>query len=57
MTSPFLLIVQISVLGKLFHEWIVYIPQLWMSLIISSTGGMADLSFGTINFQIISTAP
>lgn len=46
-----------SVSGKLSPEWTAYIPQLWMSLIISSSGGMADLSFGTINFQIISTVP
>ena len=43
--------------GKLSPEWTVYIPQPWMSLIISSSGGMADLSFGTTNFQIISTVP
>lgn len=46
-----------SVSGKLSPEWIVYISQLWTILIITSSGGMVDLSFDTINFQIISSAP
>lgn len=57
MDSSFFFRWQFSVSGKLSPEWIACIPQLWTILIISSSGGMADLSFGTINFQIISTAP
>ena len=54
-THPFFSLT-VQCVGKT-PEWIAYIPQLWTILIISSSGGMADLSFGTINFQIISTAP
>lgn len=45
-----------SVLGELLCKQTAYIPSLWLILIISSFGGMADLQFGTINSPIVPTA-